>query len=370
MTPGIQLFSNLTAAAALGLAAAAFGGLSPALAKDEMRTEYVRFAAGTSGTVINDSITGYESVLYRIGAEAGQRMKVRLEPSNTATYFNVYVPGRGPGDEALVNSQFIGAMVPDLNIFDGVLPASGEYTVSVYMMRSAARRDEVSDYMIAISIEGETGDRVQADYADGLQGGPDFYKVATSGGTLNLRSGPSSGASLVTRLNNGQNVRNLGCRMQEGRRWCRVATLADPGYEGWAAGDFLIEGSNDPASGMSGGSASSGAAAGASGGGGSTVIIKFPAGGSGAELTGSLLPQESRRYILGARDGQFLYFRLAANGPGMTYVIYNPDGSVLLDEMNATQEYRGQLWQSGDHVVEVYNTANGAQSYNVIFGIE
>ena len=103
---------------------------------------------------------------------------------------------------------------------------------------------------------------------------------------------------------------------------------------------------------------------------GSTVRVQFDAGTTGAELTDSLLPQESRRYVLGARDGQFFYFRLAANGPGMTYVIYNPDGSVLLDEMGAEQEYRGQLWQSGDHVVQVYNTANGAQSYNVIFGID
>ena len=29
--------------------------------------------------------------------------------------------------------------------------------------------------------------------------------------------------------------------MSEARRWCRVATLADPGFEGWAAGDFLAE---------------------------------------------------------------------------------------------------------------------------------
>ena len=101
-----------------------------------------------------------------------------------------------------------------------------------------------------------------------------------------------------------------------------------------------------------------------------TVRVQFAAGTTGAELTDSLLPQESRRYVLGAQDGQFFYFRLAANGPGMTYVIYNPDGSVLLDEMGAEQEYRGQLWQTGDHVVQVYNTANGAQSYNVIFGID
>lgn len=101
-----------------------------------------------------------------------------------------------------------------------------------------------------------------------------------------------------------------------------------------------------------------------------TVRVQFAAGTTGAELTDSLLPQESRRYVLGAQDGQFFYFRLAANGPGMTYVIYNPDGSVLLDEMGAEQEYRGQLWQTGDHIVQVYNTANGAQSFNVIFGID
>ncbi|MCA0873697.1 hypothetical protein LCL97_22925 [Seohaeicola saemankumensis] len=111
-----------------------------------------------------------------------------------------------------------------------------------------------------------------------------------------------------------------------------------------------------------------GAMAGASDSG--TERVTFASGTSGAELTGSLQPQESSRYILGARDGQFLYFRLAAQGPGMTYVIYNPDGSVLLDEMSADQEYRGQLWQSGDHIVEVYNTSNSAQSFNVIFGVE
>ena len=102
----------------------------------------------------------------------------------------------------------------------------------------------------------------------------------------------------------------------------------------------------------------------------SSERVSFAAGTTGAELSGSLLPQERRRYILGAKENQFLYVRVAANGPGMTYVIYNPDGSVLLDEMSASREYRGQLWQSGDHTVEVYNMSNGSQSYSVIFGIE
>jgi hypothetical protein len=342
-----------------------------ATAQDDMRTEQVRFAAGTSGTTINDSITGYESVLYTVGAEAGQQMKVRLEPSNTATYFNVYAPGNGPGDEALVNSQFIGPMVPELNIFDAELPVSGEYAVSVYMMRNAARRDETSNYMIAISIEGDTGATVQADYADGLQGGPDFYRVATSGGgSLNLRGNPSSGADVVTRLNNGQNLRNLGCRMTEGRRWCRVATLADPGYKGWAAGDFLIEGSNDPSAGTRSASPSSASSAAGSGDGSSTVVVKFPSGSSGTELTGSLAPGEARRYVLGAASGQNLYVRVAAQGKDTYYQIFNPDNSFLLDQVSSSQEYRGQLWQSGDHVIEVINRGGSTSPYNVIFGIE
>ena len=114
-----------------------------------------------------------------------------------------------------------------------------------------------------------------------------------------------------------------------------------------------------------------GAMAGASGSGGSgTERVVFVKGSTGAELTGSLRPQQSRRYLLGAKKGQDLYVRVGANGPNLTYAIYNPDGSVLLDEVQAAQEYRGQLWQSGDHTVQVYNMSNGAQSYNVIFGIE
>jgi hypothetical protein len=38
--------------------------------------------------------------------------------------------------------------------------------------------------------------------------------------------------------------------------------------------------------------------------------------------------------------------------------------------MPSRQEYRGQLLQSGDHVVEVINRSGQTVSYNVIFGIQ
>jgi hypothetical protein len=101
-----------------------------------------------------------------------------------------------------------------------------------------------------------------------------------------------------------------------------------------------------------------------------TEQVRFPAGASGTELSSNLAPGASRRYVLGAGDGQFLYVRVAPWNGTLDYQIFNPDGSFLLDMVPARQEYRGQLWQSGEHVVEVINRSNQTVSYNVIFGIE
>lgn len=324
--------------------------LSGAVAAED-RTVAVHFPASSTGTTLRDTVIGRDAVLYRVGAEAGQNMSVALRSSNLATYFNIYPPGRGLGDEALASGQF----TDPVNSWSGVLPTSGDYTIAVYLYRAAARRGERSDFTLDISVAGETGDVVQSDYADGLAGGPDFYAVSvTGGGTLNLRSEPTAEAAVVTRLANGQNVRNLGCRMAEGRRWCRVATLADPGIEGWAAGDFLIEGTGQTAT--------------ASGSGAERV--RFAAGTTGTELTATLAPGESRRYIIGTNANQFLYVRVAPRGQPISYQIFNPDNSFLLDQISSDKEYRGQLWQSGDHVIEVINRTNENATYNLILGIE
>ena len=73
--------------------------------------------------------------------------------------------------------------------------------------------------------------------------------------------------------------------------------------------------------------------------------------------------------MLNARNGQILYFRLAASGPNMSWRLFTPDGS-LLDQGAPSKEYRGQLFRSGDHWIEVTNGDNRLESFNVIFGIE
>ena len=100
------------------------------------------------------------------------------------------------------------------------------------------------------------------------------------------------------------------------------------------------------------------------------VQVRFDAGTSGTEIIACLTPGSSTRYVLGAREEQFPYVRVTPESGSLGYLIYNPDGTALLEFMTPDKEYRGQLWQSGDHVIEVVNNGSTEASYNVIFGIE
>lgn len=183
--------------------------------------------------------------------------------------------------------------------------------------------------------------------------------------TLNMRSAPSTGASIVTRLADGQNLRNLGCRMAEGRRWCQVATLADPGFEGWAAGEYLIEGTGTPTRAEAAPSPKPKIVTGSG-----QERVGFASGSSDARLQGGLQPGKSRRYLLNARDGQYLNLRVMVQEAPLTYRIYNPDKSPLLGDMTTSKDYRGQLFQSGDHVIEVINSTNAPSSYELLVAVK
>lgn len=101
-----------------------------------------------------------------------------------------------------------------------------------------------------------------------------------------------------------------------------------------------------------------------------TQRLRFDAGTTGTELTAKLSPGSSARFILRAKDRQDLYVRIAPSGPDIYYQIFNPDNSLLLDQMTSDKEYRGQVWQSGDHVIEVINRGSRTTSYDLIVGID
>ena len=115
---------------------------TPALA--QVHTETVKFPRGSSGTTIEGSITGDESVRYSVGVSAGQVMDVQLDTDNASNYFNITAPG---ASEALYNGSISG------NGTSFVVPSSGNYVVDVYLMRNAARRGETANYDLTFYVE-------------------------------------------------------------------------------------------------------------------------------------------------------------------------------------------------------------------------
>lgn len=117
-------------------------------AADETRTERVTFEAGKSSATISGKITGHESVVYKLNARDKQFLNVKLEPDNESTDFNIYIPGRGPGDEAL----FASAMGDGSRHYIGQLYKTGDHSISVFMNRAAARKGKTSNYKITFKV--------------------------------------------------------------------------------------------------------------------------------------------------------------------------------------------------------------------------
>jgi hypothetical protein len=224
----------LFAAAILFLAAPA------AIAHSDIRTERVQFERGASSIVIEDSITGYETVDYLLGAREGRYMSVSMATDNTANYFNILAPGET--EVALFNGTV------SENQFEGILPESGDYRVRVYLMRSAARRDEVANYRLEMIItageEGAGPTRPEAELAAvdvpaaPEDGGPRHWEVTGVSNALNLREQPSTSAPTIGRYAPGTVLDNLGCVRAEGRVWCDVQELGG-GPRGYVAAEFL-----------------------------------------------------------------------------------------------------------------------------------
>jgi len=108
-------------------------------------TERVTFAKGTSSTTIKGRLKGDADVDYQVRAGAGQTLAVAMTESNPQNYFNILPPGSE-------TAMFVGQ---DGGDYQGILPTDGIYTVRVYLMRPAARRNETSDYALTIALTGK-----------------------------------------------------------------------------------------------------------------------------------------------------------------------------------------------------------------------
>lgn len=172
------------------------------------------------------TLTGSQMQEFVVTAEAGQTLSVDILTQDPPVYFNLLPPG---GDVALFVGSTSGAVA------DVPLAENGAYRLRLYLMRSAARRDEVGRYDIGLAL-------TPPDFADGLRGGPDFWAVSglQTGSTLNLRAGPDTRYAVRGVLRQGDILQNQGCRLTGDLRWCQVRAQGT-GLTGWVAGSFLSE---------------------------------------------------------------------------------------------------------------------------------
>jgi hypothetical protein len=136
-------------------------------AADDIRNKRVHFKKGANSAVVEASIKGYETVDYVLGAQAGQHMNVSLATKHGSTYFNILAPGEN--EVAMFNGSV------NLNQYEGTLPASGDYKVRVYIMRSAARRNEIAHYRLEMIIDATGQPASHAPSQDAKVSGTDFH---------------------------------------------------------------------------------------------------------------------------------------------------------------------------------------------------
>jgi hypothetical protein len=118
----------------------------PAEAQSQIQQSAIHFKPGETRVSLKGRLKGDQTIDYMLRAGAGQVMIVKFKPSNPSAYFNVLPPG---SDEAI----FIGSTSG--NEFSTEPKAAGEYTIRVYLMRNAARRNESVNYTLDIGVSGD-----------------------------------------------------------------------------------------------------------------------------------------------------------------------------------------------------------------------
>lgn len=202
-----------------------FAPAVPQVVAAQERMETLRMRPGATQTTVRGIVFGPISASYRLEARAGQRMSLDLNSRNTFLYFHVLDP-RG---RAIAREQ---------TRWDGRLPASGLYTIQIYLVRAEARRNRPAPFSLSVSIFGRGGEPGPGPNP-GPGPGPDprSWRVVgvTPNDVLNMRSTPSPRGFLIAEIPfDASGLRNLGC--QDRQSWCKVRYR---GQEGWVNGRFL-----------------------------------------------------------------------------------------------------------------------------------
>jgi len=131
---------------ALALAAALSLPAVPAAAQPDIRQVQLQFPKGQSGGTVKGTITGHETVDYKLRASAGQTLNVKMGGRKTPPYFNVLPPG-STGEALFIGSR-------DGDVATLTLPASGDYAIRLYQMGAAKSSGRRTPFTLEVSITG------------------------------------------------------------------------------------------------------------------------------------------------------------------------------------------------------------------------
>jgi hypothetical protein len=195
-------------------------------AQAEQTLRDIRFKPGATATEIRGEIRGSANRNYGVQTAAGQVMQILFKSSNGACYFNAYEPGAA-------EAAHIGSTSG--NEFGRSPTKAGQHRLQVYMMRSAARRNETCRFTLSIELTGTPGSASagvsDAQMRDGCTAeAARQYGVAASRIRLAaLRSAPDGPFIDGAADKGAEGVKRLRCRFDAARKLRDVMALTPDG---------------------------------------------------------------------------------------------------------------------------------------------
>jgi hypothetical protein len=129
-----------------GLILPAFFLIAVSTITAEEKAKRIQFERGKSETIVTGKVTGRGDVLYKLNARDGQFLQVKMLPGSKGADFNIFIPGRAPGDEAMYASAIGGRN------YLGQFYKTGDHSILVFQNRAAARRGETANFKMLVRV--------------------------------------------------------------------------------------------------------------------------------------------------------------------------------------------------------------------------
>ena len=196
-------------------------------AKAESAPQPLVLAPGTVATLVKGAIKGQEDRRYTLAVGEGQVLHVLFTPSNSACYFNAYAPANA---ESAVH---IGSR--DGHEFGASPAQAGLWRFDIYLMRSAARRQERCRFAFSVELTGKPGG-ASAGVSDQMMRDQCFAKAAPMYGvkkraiTLGAITANKEEFAIDGTVDKGrEGIKQLRCRFTVERRFIEVMAMTPDG---------------------------------------------------------------------------------------------------------------------------------------------